>query len=152
MRVLIASDSHNNSTALQHAILKEEPDAIIHLGDGYRDLPDCCDIPIYQVRGNCDSSLCGLPEKRVIELCGIRILITHGHIYNVKFTLSPLLLASLEENVSLALFGHTHVPFEDIQPKGISLINPGSLHRTPNHYGMLILRKGKFTYYPRTMT
>lgn len=151
MRIFIASDSHNNQTALQHAILKEAPDAIIHLGDGYDDLPKNSNTPIYQVCGNCDSIFCALPEKRVIELDGVRILITHGQKYNVKFSLSSLLFAAMEEQASLVLFGHTHVPYEDIHTNGISLINPGAIYRAPHRYGMLITSKGEFSYYPRTL-
>lgn len=151
MKALVISDSHGNPSAVSRAILKEKADCIIHLGDGCHDIPDGLDIPCYQVCGNCDSILCRLPEKLVIELEGVRLLLAHGHKYNVKNSLSPIYLSALEEGALLALFGHTHIPFSDIDDDKPSLFNPGSINRPPHSYGTIVLRDGKFSCRLRTL-
>jgi len=151
MKILVISDSHGNDSAVCSAIYKESPDAIIHLGDGYADIPETLDIPIYQVRGNCDSYLCNSPDKQTIELEGVRIFMSHGHLYNVKTTMSSIYLAALEENASVVLFGHTHIPFADIDPQNPSLFNPGSIRRPPHNYGTLVVKDEKFSLRHRTL-
>lgn len=151
MKILVTSDSHGNTSALNRAILKEKPDCIIHLGDGFDDVPEVLAIPCYQVSGNCDPISCNLSLTRVIELEGVRILMTHGHKYNVKNTLSPIYLAALEEGANLALFGHTHMPFADIDPDKPSFFNPGSIRNPPHSYGTIVLRDGKFSCRHRTL-
>ncbi len=151
MKVLVVSDSHGNVSALCRAILKEKPDCIIHLGDGFNDIPEGLDIPCYRVCGNCDPISCGLSETLIIELEGVRLLLTHGHKYNVKNTLSPIYLAAMEEGARLALFGHTHIPFSDIDGDAPSLFNPGSIRHPPHSYSTIVLRDGKFSCRHRTL-
>ena len=145
MKILIMSDSHGNKEAVNKAIAKESPDKIIHLGDGWRDLPSSIDIPCYRVIGNCDDPACGFPEKKVIELDSLRILITHGHLYRVKFSLIHLKLAAMEANAHLALFGHTHSAFEDKTEDGVFLFNPGTIGKSVGSYGILETNGKDFT-------
>ena len=151
MKILIISDSHGNDSAVASAIYKECPDAIIHLGDGCTDIPESLDFPCYQVCGNCDSFTCNLPNKQIIELEGVRIFMTHGHLYNVKTTMSSIYLAALEANADIALFGHTHMPFTDINPQNPALFNPGSIRRPPHSYGTLVVKDGKFNLRHRSL-
>ncbi len=55
-----------------------------------------------------------------------RGLLTHGHLFRVKLSLSPLAEFAVGRKCSLALFGHTHHP-EDTWMNGVHMINPGAL-------------------------
>ena len=63
--------------------------------------------------------------ERLLELDGVRILLTHGHGYSVKASLLPLRRRALELGVQLVLYGHTRLAAlanED----SILFCNPGS--------------------------
>ena len=147
MTILVFSDSHGKEGNINRALERqpERPDAVIFLGDGLRDL-EYLDInaPTYAVRGNCDVwsvDVSDAPYERLITVGGKRIFITHGHNYGVKSTLSPLIRRAVELDADIALFGHTHAPFEmrvDVDNEyGISLsrslmlMNPGSIGSYP---------------------
>ena len=130
MRVLVVSDTHGNTGAFCRAI-EEQPTArtVIFLGDGLRDAEDAQvrypDRTIYTVPGNCDFG--GIdPKVREDTLGGKRFFITHGHIYDVKYGLYRLNLAARQYNADVALFGHTHQPYEEYVD-GLYVFNPGSL-------------------------
>lgn len=145
MKILIMSDSHGNAKQIEQTIKTECPDAIIHLGDGWRDLPQDIGIPCWRVRGNCDGPACSFPEKQIIEFGNVRVFITHGHLYNVKFSLMRLKLAAMEADASLALFGHTHSAFMDFDVNGTSLFNPGTIGRSSGSYGIMETDGKEFT-------
>lgn len=141
MKVLVISDSHGDQKTLEGVIKKENPDLSLHLGDYGRDLKEgLC------VRGNCDGfSLC--PLKRIVELKGYRILMSHGHKENVKRGLQNLYYLAKEEEAQVVLFGHTHLPFEE-EIDNILFLNPGSLSLPPpgtkGSYLVLEIDEGKF--------
>ena len=61
MKILVFSDSHGNEDNMIRAVERERPstlDAIVHLGDGWRDAEALHRlyprIPLEQVPGNCD--------------------------------------------------------------------------------------------------
>lgn len=63
MKILVFSDSHGNEDNMIRAVERERPftlDAIVHLGDGWRDAEALHRlyprIPLEQVPGNCDSA------------------------------------------------------------------------------------------------
>ena len=143
MKILVVSDSHGNKTSLDRVILKEKPDAIIHLGDGCRDFPQEFNIPLYRVRGNCDMFSEDIPVIDSVDIGGIKILFTHGHKHNVKFNTTSIYFYALEENAQLALFGHTHMPFISSSDNGPTLFNPGSLLHPPYSYGIFFVKDGK---------
>ncbi len=130
MRILVVSDTHGNTGALCRAI-EEQPTArtVLFLGDGLRDAEDAQarypDRTIYTVPGNCDFG--GIaPKVREETLGGKRFFFTHGHIYDVKYGLYRLDLAARQYKADIALFGHTHQPYEEYAD-GLYLFNPGSL-------------------------
>ena len=145
MKIVVFSDSHGRTQAMSRALHQELPDVLIHLGDGFSDLPADIGIPVYQVRGNCDSPACGLAESRLLELCGARLFLTHGHRYNVKFGLERLQWAALEAQAQLALFGHTHSALLELNRDAPSLMNPGSIAGCPGSYGVISLKAGQFS-------
>ena len=74
--------------------------------------------------GNCDRGETGEAE-RLLELDGVRILLTHGYGYSVKSSLLPLRRRALELDVQLVLYGHTHLPALS-EEEGVLFCNPGS--------------------------
>lgn len=128
MRIYVFSDSHGNGTDMLAIIEKSRPDMIIHLGDGRADVEKIesqfPQTPLIAVRGNCDFGS-KLPDKEVLNINGVKLLLTHGYTYKVKSGVGPLLKEGRFLGASLVLFGHTHAAlFEDFG--GIKLLNPGS--------------------------
>ena len=129
MRILVISDSHGRTAAIDK-ILSEQPDAeyVFFLGDKTSDIEDFEFIypqkQFFVVCGNCDYCS-SYPSVSVANVCGKRILFTHGHNFSVKYGTQRLLAAAKENNYDIVLFGHTHIPttlYED----GVYLVNPGS--------------------------
>ena len=129
-RVGVFSDSHGDEKALYDLMEKMGYlDAVCFLGDVSRDamfLSDLCsqmpnNPPFYGVKGNNDLAS-RLPDSMIADLGGKRAYLTHGHL-----VASPLALAyrALENECSIALFGHTHIPFYSYE-QGVLLVNPGS--------------------------
>lgn len=146
MRFLIFSDSHGRCRDMEQIIdLQPRLDGIFHLGDGRRDLlegiPKARSFPIFAAVGNCDREQ-DRPYE-IVELGGIRILYTHGHLQYVKYSLDQLIRTAREETASIALFGHTHQPclrYED----GLYLLNPGSIGKDPSApYASLDVQNGQ---------
>jgi len=102
-------------------------DILIHLGDNVEDIATIKKYykgEIINVKGNCDFSE-GVPSDRLIEVCGKKIFLTHGHRYGVKENLSRLRYKALETGADIVLYGHTHIAKIDFE-EGIWYINPGS--------------------------
>ncbi len=146
MRILVFSDSHKSINSMI-AVTKNlvGVDMIIHAGDHASDAESLQnafpDIPVKYVSGNCDFS--NVPSETVIEADGKRIFITHGHNYRVKYEADylTLFLRATELNSDCVVFGHTHLPFCDIN-KGITLLNPGSI-KSRKTYGVIETENGK---------
>ena len=132
MRVGVFSDSHGDAQALDDLLEKMgHVDAVCFLGDVARDADHLRDrlsaMPgqpqLYAVRGNNDYySTCQLPWELLIELDGVRIYMTHGH---RAAGYMGLVYKAQETRSRVAMFGHTHVPFCEVQ-QGVMLLNPGS--------------------------
>lgn len=129
MRVAVFSDSHGYRGRLSNLLMMLEAegplDAIIHLGDGDRDLYQLgVDLPpVYQVGGNCDFMPdCLLQEAKI---GGARLLMTHGHQQYVKTDRERLYRLAMQHQVQAALYGHTHVQRMENQ-NGILFLNPGA--------------------------
>lgn len=128
MRIGVISDSHGNAQALNAAVdAAGRLDAWLHAGDYYSDskwLAANTGLPVYGVRGNCDFTKEG-PLERIVELAGVEILLTHGHIYHVGYDLMRLSLRAQELECAAVVFGHTHVPTLE-RYGSITILNPGS--------------------------
>ena len=128
MNVAVFSDTHTNTARMVKAVRQSQPDVIIHLGDHDRDAEilrrEFPGIPLYVVQGNCDfASLSRM--KDIVPLGPVKAFITHGHLYNVKWSLDSLVYAAQEAGAQIALYGHTHVP-EHREIGGVKVINPGT--------------------------
>ena len=156
MELLIFSDSHGSTEGMRCALARQirVPDAVCFLGDGVADAERLeHTVPLWcSVRGNCDWGMLGdgYPNDRTVSLAGHTLLLTHGHCYHVKETLSELLFTASQSGADLILFGHTHTPTLEIIPTGseiggveifrpIYLFNPGSIGQSGS-FGTLSLR------------
>ena len=116
MRILLVSDSHGNSEALDK-LLKKYPkmDLYLHAGDLEDDEQSV--HPFDCVKGNCDR-WSRLPERRIIHTPYGVLFMTH----------LPYLPPEIKKqyNVKLFVYGHTHRrKFELID--GVYYINPGAI-------------------------
>ena len=127
MKILVFSDSHGAMGKMVEAMEHERPHHVFFLGDHYRDGIELSelypDIPMDIVRGNCDWGRG--PDLRVVELEGVRFLLTHGHLQYVKSGLDELLQEAKNRQVQVAGLGHTHLA-KVVYRDGIYLMNPGS--------------------------
>lgn len=131
MKVLVLSDSHGAILDSQINEIQEHGiyDILIHCGDKYKDAQKFADKlnikVIYQVPGNCDFDVHNklLVIAKVIE--NKNVLITHGHIYNVKENMQKLIKFAKDNNADAVLYGHTHQAYNEIIDN-ILFFNPGS--------------------------
>lgn len=128
VRVGVVSDSHGDQAALRRAAAgMGDVQLILHAGDFHRDglwLGSVTGIPVEAVAGNCDGAGAG-PTERVVDVGGMRILLTHGHLYAVKYNYSHLYRRALELGAACAVFGHTHRP-DAVREGPVLLFNPGA--------------------------
>lgn len=152
MKIYILSDSHNSFDFSNFLNIAQNADMVLHIGDGLRDIEDLksvlnCDF--FYVSGNCDLSNI---YEQVVEVENHKIFMTHGHNYDVKYTLSRLKQKAKQVGADIVLYGHTHIPDITYQDN-IWFINPGSLTRPREDkkptYCILTLSGGKV--YPQLM-
>ena len=128
MRLLVISDTHGIHTHVRDVIKRVQPDLMYHLGDaqGMEDeLIALAGCPCECVRGNCDWGS-SLPAYVVTTLGSHRVFITHGHMYDVKFSMWTLVNAAKEKDCDVAMYGHTHYPAL-LEKDGVTILNPGSI-------------------------
>lgn len=128
MRILVVSDTHRH---VSEFLIKlndiKKPDIFVFLGDNVDDgerIAAKLQVPSYIIAGNGDWGTF-YPQELVIEAAGRKILLTHGHKFNVKYDLNRLYYHAVEQGVDIVLFGHTHVPMRRIGEE-LLMMNPGS--------------------------
>lgn len=129
--LLVMSDTHGLTTEVKRLVervtARKKVSRIIHCGDF------CCDrhqepfSKMVLVRGNCDVDDT-VPEERIIDWEGLRILVVHGHLLRVKQTAMNLRYRAMETGSHIVCFGHTHV-MTCTESGDILFVNPGSLAR-----------------------
>lgn len=143
MKILVLSDTHGKRDFMYRCIDAVKPDAVIHLGDGYRDMEYVQDLypnlRIHQVLGNCDYDC---PPDARLMLCysvgGVMTYMTHGHNHHVKFSgLDYLLNDARKLGAKLAMYGHTHKMYCRQEPDGLWALNPGSAGRGTYSAGLV---------------
>ena len=143
--ILAFSDIHHLPLPARIREIAGEVDYVFFLGDGnFGALKELMLLKnFYAVGGNCDPQ--GLPLETVLEIDGVRTLITHGHKYRVKDDRLSLLYRSKELKCSAVFYGHTHIPSIEVQ-EGVTLICPGAicspLFGTPT-YSFTVFSNGK---------
>lgn len=145
-RILVFSDSHGDINMCIKIIDRLPADMIFHAGDIARDVVDLRSIyPDKDIRAVCGNNdfVCSDPLSDVIEVEGIKIFLTHGHNYRVKFDKQYKTLAeyAARNGCQLAVFGHTHQAYEG-ETNGVRLLNPGSI-RFDRSYAIIEIENGK---------
>lgn len=142
-KILVLSDSHSHFDRALKIFEDEKPDIVIGAGDGIKDIDDLSyvhpEVKYYMVKGNCDYYERNHHEENLFEIDGIKIFLTHGHLYDVKRSLNSIKEIGKKLNASLVVFGHTHKPY--IEKDGnMILFNPGATEN--GKYGIIILENG----------
>ena len=157
--LLVVSDTHGDPAFVRRVLaVRPEVAALVHLGDHCDDallLASEASLPLHNVRGNGDfDCVHGCPVSDVVEIEGLRILLVHGHLQDVKNGLRRLADSAAHRlpPVDVVLFGHTHRAFQrTVDREGGSpflLLNPGSARDPRRGFGdppasCAILRFGK---------
>lgn len=151
MKILVLSDSHASRHYMRRCVENVQPDAVVHLGDYYNDAQDLAEeypsIPFYAVPGNCDRHRGYIPdpETKLQIVGGVRFMLTHGHLHNVKMTLTRLLADARAMGVHAVLFGHTHEAYCVKEEDGLWVLNPGSSGYGGGTAGIIEIKDGKIT-------
>lgn len=127
MRYLVVSDSHLNRDCLVELVAKYrgEVNQMFHCGDSQLSSDDKLWDDLIVVRGNCDFGG-SFSKEQFYDNQVDRIFMTHGHLFNVNFTLNELAYRGKELGASMVFYGHTHVLSADMI-EGMLLVNPGSI-------------------------
>lgn len=129
MKILVVSDSHGRDEDVKGVMEQvEDFDMLIHCGDvehGEDYIRALTEKPVVIVAGNNDF-YSDLPDKEIVEVEGYRILVTHGHQFGVNFGTDRLEQYCREYHIQVAMFGHIHKPYLQIEDD-ITILNPGSI-------------------------
>lgn len=163
MKILVFSDSHGSDEAMKRALDTHgfNSELALHAGDGAHSFMIMSSshpgIAFRAVRGNCDSprSLLGtsvLDETEFIEVCGYKLLLTHGHRLAVKMSTSTLISYARTMGADIVVFGHTHEQYERYVPaevegeKPLYLFNPGAAKN--GFYGIIDIKENGILLQP----
>jgi putative phosphoesterase len=124
MKVAILSDTHlreSQKLPVQVQNIIDHVDLVVHAGDLTSEQPFAgLNGRFMAVRGNCDRGL-ALPEALTIQCQDVKIGLVHGY----QFNSTDHLCTAFAQDVSVLVFGHTHVPMKKRIDDRV-LFNPGS--------------------------
>jgi uncharacterized protein len=131
-RLLLISDTHipARARALPDAVLRaaDAADLVIHAGDWItgsvlEDLEQQAEV--LGVFGNNDGAdlRARLPEVAHREIEGVRFAVVHE---TGPAQRRELRMDSEHPGVDVLVFGHSHIPWNTLSPRGMRLLNPGS--------------------------
>lgn len=137
MKVLLVSDNHGDERVLQKITthFQGRVDALFHCGDSNLEPSNPVMKNFQTVTGNTDWGI-DYPKVITKQVGEQTITVTHGHLYQVNSSLTPLLLLAKERNADVIAYGHTHqlaVSQEDHR----LFINPGSISIPRGEYAYL---------------
>ena len=128
-RIFVFSDSHRYVRNMYAAMEDGKPDLVLHLGDMLRDAEELSyaypQQSIVMVPGNCDGWTTQ-PLQKLLDIQGKKLLLSHGHIWQVKSGYETALAAARQQGADLVLFGHTHRAYCVQEPDGLWVLNPGA--------------------------
>ena len=125
MKLLIVSDSHGNSAALDE-LLKKYPNMDLYLHAGDLECDEQSIRPFDCVKGNCDH-YSRLPERRIIHTPIGYLLMQH-----LPYMPNDIMK---EYNVKIFIHGHTHRrKFE--KKDDLYIINPGAISYPRDEYDL----------------
>ncbi|RGB65890.1 YfcE family phosphodiesterase [Harryflintia acetispora] len=150
MRIVAVGDTHRDFMGLRELIEQQmdSTDLFIHTGDGERELDDIRslypELPLRAVCGNCDLYSSD-PQVDLIDAGGVKIFVTHGHGFGVKYSVEELEQNARRLGAAIVLFGHTHCQYYRYD-EGLHLLNPGSLSHprgTSRGYAVIEIQNGQ---------
>lgn len=128
MKLIIASDSHTDTKSL--ALIRDrhlhEAHLFIHCGDSQLPANHPALTYYLSVSGNCDFDSDYLNERIIPLTDDDRLLVTHGHLYDVKYSLQRLYYKARELEATIVCYGHSHCIGAQLIDD-ILFINPGSV-------------------------
>lgn len=127
MKILVVADTHYVTAPIITQLKKEKADMLFFLGDFVQDGEDIkrkLQIPAYIIAGNGDMASFYKKEE-LVKIRDKRILLTHGHQYNVKNGLQRLYYHGVENRADVILYAHTHIPHLNWEGQ-VLIMNPGS--------------------------
>ncbi|UXD21763.1 phosphodiesterase [Ignicoccus pacificus DSM 13166] len=135
VKVLILSDAHVPDREkeipkkiLEHLWENKPYDLVLYAGDltgeEVLSLLDSLGKEVHVVRGNMD--YLPLPDMKIVELDGKRVLLLHGHQVRPRGNLKALSEIAKEYNASIIVHGHLHKPLV-AKEMGVLHLNPGSV-------------------------
>lgn len=147
MKALVFSDLHGMTTAMI-TMLEKENDCplVIFLGDGSDDVEkiqkNYSQKKFIMVKGNNDFHS-SLENEAYKYISGVTVMMCHGHVFDVRFSLRTLLSKAQSVMANVVLYGHTHKQNMYNDPiTGICAINPGAL--CENKYCVMTFENGQF--------
>ena len=129
MRIVVISDSHKKTLVIDKILAaQKEAKHVFFLGDNTDDIEDFIFMypqkEFHIVCGNCDY-FSNYQTFGIENICGKRILYTHGHTLSVKSGTQRLAETARQNECDIALFGHTHTS-QTVYDNGLYIVNPGS--------------------------
>lgn len=131
-RLLLVADTHvpKRARVLPEAVRRaaSEVDLIVHAGDwveaGVLDELRALG-PVLGVWGNNDGDdlRSRLPEVARAEIEGVRVAVVHE---TGAATGREKRMDAAFPDTDLLVFGHSHIPWDSVTPRGLRLLNPGS--------------------------
>ncbi|WP_456273832.1 metallophosphoesterase [Bacillus sp. AK031] len=127
MKLIIVSDSHGSKAEIASIYEKHQgiADGFIHCGDSELESSDPAMSGYLAVRGNCDMDS-SYPEVLTEQFEDIKIMATHGHLFNVKMSLMNLHYKAREASADMVFFGHSHQLGAEMIDD-VLFVNPGSI-------------------------
>lgn len=136
MKILIVSDTHRKDQNLREILRTIGPlDMLIHLGDSEGSEHAIAswinqDCQLEMVLGNNDF-FSRLDREKELMIGTYRVLLTHGHYYNVSVGVEYLMEEARARGFDIVMFGHTHRPYLEVDKRegerDLLVLNPGSL-------------------------
>jgi uncharacterized protein len=136
MRIAVISDTHDRFPPSLPEWLREA-DEIWHLGDVCAPATlvefEQLGVPLRVIAGNCDAH--PWPQSLSLLRDGTRF-----HLVHIPPRAAP-------RAADVVLHGHTHVPRDEVDPRGVRWLNPGCITRpnrgAPASFAWLTLQSGK---------
>lgn len=140
MRILVLSDVHGRTNTAEKIIAAQSTaQHVFFLGDGISDMEDIQhffpDKIFHMVSGNCDWNSM-TKSTDMLTLQNTKILFTHGHPFNVKWSLERLKAHARSIDAVITLYGHTHQPKIEYDD-GYYFINPGAVGSVNPSYAII---------------
>lgn len=129
MKVIVVSDTHQHTNNLLIKLKEiDNIDLLIHLGDNISDgvkISNDLNVKLIGVCGNCDYETDKFSYEKIVMIEGMKVLLTHGHKFNVKESIDRLYYRAKEIEADIVLFGHSHIPMHT-RIENTLYLNPGS--------------------------